>query len=232
MPNDLASFEAFLGYSFNDRSLLERALTHPSCLAEGSKIHNQRLEFLGDSVLGLILAEELFKVFPDEREGHLARARSALASGDCLADLARKLQLQDFLHLGQQEEKTGGRERDAALEDALEAVVAAIYLDSDFKTTRSVVLGWYGDVMTATDKLLSEDNPKGRLQELVQGLKPDSRVSYELVDTSGPDHRKAFIMEVRIDHKPCGLGQGFSKKDAEEAAAREALLKLEASKPV
>ncbi|MEM8550476.1 MAG: ribonuclease III domain-containing protein, partial [Verrucomicrobiota bacterium] len=111
MTPDLSHFEHHIGYTFRDRGLLERALTHPSCLAEGSTIHNQRLEFLGDSVLGLILAEELFKVFPDEREGHLARALSALASGDCLSVLAKQLHVQEFLRLSLQEEKSGGRGR-------------------------------------------------------------------------------------------------------------------------
>ncbi len=227
MSQDLADFEQHIGYAFTDRGLLERALTHPSCLAEGAALHNQRLEFLGDSVLSLILAEELFKLFPGEREGHLARARSALAKGACLADMARKLNLTAYLRVSEQEEKAGGRERESSLEDALEAVVAAVYLDSDFVTARKVVLGWYGDVMAVTDELLSSDNPKGRLQELVQGQAPDSSIDYELVHADGPDHRKIFIMEVRIDGRACGLGQGHSKKDAEEAAAREALKKLE-----
>src|SRR5690606_29477769 len=116
MSQDLSSFEQSIGYVFTDRSLLERALTHPSCLVEGATLHNQRLEFLGDSVLSLILAEELFKLFPGEREGHLARARSALAKGACLANMARKLNLAQYLRVSEQEEKTGGRERESSLE--------------------------------------------------------------------------------------------------------------------
>lgn len=227
MSDDLAAFQERIGYRFNDESLLVRALTHPSCLAEASKIHNQRLEFLGDSVLSLILAEELFKLFPEEREGHLARARSALAKGECLAEIARELRLQDVIRLSEQEEKSGGRERNSSLEDALEAVVAAIYLDSDGGTARRVVLAWYGDLLATTDRLLSRDNPKGRLQELIQQRDPQCKIIYELVHSDGPDHRKLFIMEVRLGNKPFGLGQGRSKKDAEEAAAREALVKLD-----
>ncbi len=227
MSDELHSFQQNIGYTFREGELLERALTHPSLLSEASGPHNQRLEFLGDSVLALILAEQLFKLFPGEREGHLARARSALAKGEYLAGIARELGLPAVLRLSEQEEKAGGRERSSSLEDALEAVVAAIYLDSDFQTARRVVLPWYGDIAALTEQLLCEDNPKGRLQELVQGTNPETPIAYELVHSDGPDHAKTFIMELRIGGKVCGMGQGRSKKDAEENAAREALIKLE-----
>jgi ribonuclease-3 len=226
MSDDLRAFQDRIGYAFRNAELLERALTHPSLLAEGTGTHNQRLEFLGDSVLALILAEQLFKLFPGEREGHLARARSALAKGEYLAGIARKLGLESVLRLSEQEEKAGGRERTSSLEDALEAVVAAVYLDSDFQTARRVVLPWYGDLQALTEHLLSDDNPKGRLQELIQGTSPDTPIAYELVHSEGPDHAKTFIMELRIGGKVSGMGQGRSKKDAEENAAREALEKL------
>ena len=226
MSDDLRAFQDRIGYAFRQAELLERALTHPSLLAEGTDTHNQRLEFLGDSVLALILAEQLFKLFPGEREGHLARARSALAKGEYLARIARELELDAVLRLSEQEEKAGGRERTSSLEDALEAVVAAVYLDSDFQTARRVVLPWYGDLRALTEHLLSDDNPKGRLQELIQGTSPDTPIAYELVHSEGPDHAKTFIMELRIGGKVSGLGQGRSKKDAEENAAREALEKL------
>ncbi|QYY34735.1 ribonuclease III [Ruficoccus sp. ZRK36] len=223
MSDDLHAFQERIGYAFRDTSLLERALTHPSLLADGTSWHNQRMEFLGDSVLALILAEQLFKLFPGEREGHLARARSALAKGQHLADIARDLHLSEVLRLSEQEEKAGGRERNSSLEDALEAVVAAVYLDSDFQTARRTVLPWYGDIRARTERLLREDNPKGRLQELIQGNSPDTTIEYDLVHSEGPDHALTFIMELRVGGKVCGMGQGRSKKDAEENAAREAL---------
>ncbi|MBC2594257.1 ribonuclease III [Ruficoccus amylovorans] len=226
MSDDLQHFQERIGYHFRDTGLLERALTHPSLLADGSGWHNQRLEFLGDSVLALVLAEQLFKLFPGEREGHLARARSALAKGEHLAAIARELGLHEVLRLSEQEEKAGGRERISSLEDALEAVVAAIYLDSDFQTARRTVLPWYGDVKARTEELLSDDNPKGRLQEHIQRENPDTPIEYDLVHAEGPDHSKTFIMELRIGGRVFGMGRGRSKKDAEENAAREALQKL------
>ena len=223
----LADLETGLGYHFSDPLLLLVAITHPSCHQEASASemldHNQRLEFLGDSVLSLILAEKLFDLFPDEREGVLAKSRSALAKGTFLSKLARQLSLDAFLRMSRHEESRGGRKRAAALEDALEAIIGAVYLDSDYPTVREVVLNWYGDIETVLASTLRHENPKGKLQEKMQSASPPKTIEYKILTTEGPDHRKVFTVEVLIDGECWGTGSGKSKKDAEEAAARLAL---------
>lgn len=208
---------------------MQASLTHPSYIKEeGTEaIHNQRLEFLGDSVLSLILAEKLFELYPDEREGVLAKGRSALAKGSFLSELGRKLKLAEFLRMSRHEENTGGRERASTLEDALEAVVGAIYLDSDYPTTRDVVLPWYGPLEDVLKHTLEHENPKGKLQEHIQGESPQSAIEYQVLATSGPDHEKKFTVQVLVDGHSKGKGNGNSKKEAEESAARRALKTLQ-----
>ncbi len=214
-----------LGYTFRDPALLRHALTHPSYLADhaGAGPGNQRLEFLGDSVLQLILTEALFQLYPDEREGALSRRRAALTQGRFLSRLARDLGLDAGLRLGQSEEQTGGRRRHSNLEDGLEALVGAIFLDSDFATARRIVLAWYGPLPGRLDLLLDGDNPKGRLQELVQPVHGNDALRYELAGTRGAAHEREYEVEVFLGEQRLGSGRGSSKKDAEEEAARAAL---------
>lgn len=226
---DSEGFEALenkLGYRFSDPALLLRALTHPSHTQQSdtSNFHNQRLEFLGDAVLGMILAEQLFDRMPAEREGVLTRYRSILVNGSQLAGLARELGLNTFVRLSDSERLAGGEQgRDSILEDAFEAVIGAIYLDSDLEKTRDCVLRWYGDLHERLSLSLRDHNPKGQLQELLQPHFGNECIEYIVVNSHGPDHNKTFEVEVRVADEVWGGGSGSSKKEAEEVAAREAL---------
>lgn len=220
------ALENRLGYHFTDSSLLLRALTHPSYTqqSETPNLNNQRLEFLGDAVLGMILAEELFEQMPAQREGVLTRYRSILVNGTQLARLARELGLNAFIRLSDSERVAGGElGRDSILEDAFEAVIGAIYLDSDLGQTRDCVLRWYGDLQERLSLSLRDHNPKGQLQELLQPHLGNECIDYTVVSSHGPDHNKVFEVEVRVAGEVWGGGSGSSKKEAEEVAAREAL---------
>jgi ribonuclease-3 len=221
----LTALQLRLGYQFRDRALLLSALTHPSFLQDqpGAGPGNQRLEFLGDSVLQLILSEALFQLYPDEREGALSKRRATLTKGRFLSQLARDLELDAALRLGQSEEQTGGRQRASTLEDAFEALIGAVYLDSDFATVRRIVLGWYGSLPVRLAALLGEDNPKGRLQELVQPVHGNRALRYEVTHTAGAPHEREYEVNVHLHDRLLGSGRGSSKKLAEEAAARAAL---------
>ncbi|KAF0093207.1 MAG: ribonuclease III [Puniceicoccaceae bacterium 5H] len=226
----LAEFESRIGYTFEDRSLLVRALTHPSYIQQHPEEgeNNQRLEFLGDAVLSLMLAEKLYAILPRKREGILTRNRAALAKGAHLSSLARRIGLPEFLRLSDAEQQNGGRERDSIVEDAFEAVIGAIYLDSDYETARRVVLPWYGDIQSTVENLLDRHNPKGRLQELLQPHMGNNAIHYEMVGAHGPDHAKKFEARVVVNGEEWGRGLGSSKKAAEEEAARQALPQAEA----
>jgi len=229
-PRDpsLEALQERLKYKFRKKNLLEEALTHPSfAQQERHRVpHNQRLEFLGDAVLSLILAERLFHDLPGEREGELARARSALGKGELLATLARKLGLPACLRLAKGDAAAGGREWMSSQEDAFEALVGAVYLDSDFATARDVVLKWFGDLDELRAELLSGDNPKGRLQEWLAQRGLAQAHIYRLRQTTGPDHAKVFQVELVVNGEVLGEGEGRSKKEAEEQAARTALVAL------
>ena len=216
-----------LGHTFNSPALLFEALTHASYLQDHPDIpvHNQRLEFLGDSVLHFILSNALYREFPTEREGVLSQRRSALSKGDFLSQLAHDLGIDAGLMLAKNEDEAGGRKRASILEDALEAVIGAIYLDSDLPTVERVVLKWYGPL---SDRLAREhtENPKGRLQELVQPNHGNGAVRYEVIDAHGPKHAREYEVAVYLQDRKLGTGRGSSKKQAEEEAAREALLTL------
>ena len=224
-PPFLDHLQERLGHPFRDPALLVCALTHLSYVQDypGARPGNQRLEFLGDSVLQLILTEALFQLYPEEREGSLTKRRSTLAQGRFLSLLARELALDAALRLGQSEEQTGGRQRASILEDALEAVIGAIYLDSDIATARQVVLGWYGPLPGRLATLFAEENPKGRLQELLQPVHGNQALRYETVSTEGAPHEREYEVSVYLNDILLGTGRGNSKKLAEEAAARAAL---------
>ena len=216
--------EERLGYTFADASLLERALTHPSLAKErGQGVHNQRLEFLGDVVLGLVLAEFLFEQLPAKREGVLTRYRSMLVKGDQLHELALEAGIGKFLRMAASEESQGGRERPSILEDALEAVIGAVYLDGGLAAAKECTKKLYGDLQSRIHRQLEQHNPKGKLQELLQSDLGNDAIEYRLVESSGPDHLKQFTVEVWIEGKCRGRGTGNSKKSAEEEAARAAL---------
>jgi len=228
MSSPLVALQNRLGHPFKDVALLELAVTHPSFLPEHPETpeNNQRLEFLGDAVLQLVLTEELYRIFPRDREGPLSRRRSSLAKGLSLVLLAREIGLDASLRLGTSEESTGGRTRASTLEDAFEAVVGALYLDSDLATTRRVVLALYGPLPERLALSENEDNPKGRLQELIQPVHGNHALRYEVTSTEGEDHARAFLVAVFLLDRELGRGRGHSKKTAEEAAAREALARL------
>ena len=229
MSPSLTELQGRLGYNFAKSALLETAVTHPSWLQDhpGQTETNQRLEFLGDAVLQLLLTEELFQLFPSDHEGELSQRRASLTKGVFLAQLAREIRLESCLLLGGSEESGGGRTRAAALEDALEAVVGAIYLDSDLPTVRRVVLALYGPLPERL-ALATADNPKGRLQELVQPKHGNNALRYEVTRTEGADHARAYEVSVFLLTRHLGTGRGTSKKLAEEAAAAEALKTLQA----
>jgi len=228
----LRKLEKRIGYKFRDKGLLEIALTHPSRVEEKRSVgeDNQRLEFLGDAVLGMILAERLFKLFPEEDEGKLTQARSVLARGEQLCKLARQLQIQKAILMNRGELQSKGNERDSTLEDALESLVGAIYLDSGMRVTRKVILAWHGDLEKTLSQVLADYNPKGRLQEKVQALIGPDKIEYVVLKQQGPAHNRLFTVVVKVAGRKQGEGKGSSKKEAEEEAARKALRSLERSR--
>lgn len=226
----LAALQQRLGYTFRDPALLLEALTHASYAQEdpAGGAHNQRLEFLGDSVLHFILTDALFRASTIEREGVLSRRRAILSKGGFLTQLARDLHLDTGLRISKGEEETGGRTRASSLEDAFEALVGAIYLDSDLPTVQRVVLAWYGPLDVRLALADDAENPKGRLQELVQPEHGNVALKYQLLATTGPRHAREFEVAVSLHEERLGTGKGPSKKVAEEAAATAALAVLRA----
>jgi ribonuclease-3 len=233
MTQDLDRLQDRIGYRFRDPALLERALTHPSWLQDhpGAGGSNQRLEFLGDAVLQHVLAEALYRLYPAEREGELTRRRAMLAAGDFLQHLAREAGLDACLRLGAGEEATGGRDRPAALEDAVEALLGAVSLDGGHEAARDVALRLYGPLPGRVAALEGRDNPKGRLQERVQPQHGNSALRYELLSSSGADHERTFEAAVSLLGRRLGTGRGTTKKAAEEEAARAGLAALDAEEP-
>jgi ribonuclease III len=233
MSGALDTLQERIGYRFRDPALLERALTHASWMQDNPDApgNNQRLEFLGDSVLQLILTEALFALFPSDREGELTKRRAILGKGEFLSRLARETGIDACLRLGANEEATGGRGRDAALEDAFEAVVGAISLDGGIDGARRAVLGIYGSLPRRLEALEIRANPKGRLQEIVQPAHGNQALRYEVVATQGADHERTFEVAVYLLDRRIGSGCGPSKKVAEEEAARAALGSLEPASP-
>ena len=228
MNDPLIELQARLGYTFRDPALLASAVTHPSLVNELPELKesNQRLEFLGDAVLQLVLSEEIFRLYPQDREGALTTRRKKLVEGRFLADLARELSLADSLRVQPATPELARSQ--SALGDAFEALVAAIYLDAGYGPTREIILRLYGDVAARLGKTLPDDNPKGRLQERVQPRHGNSALRYEVTKTSGVAHQRAFEVTVFLLDRPLGTGAGTSKQIAEEAAAQAALETLKA----
>jgi len=226
--SDIHSLQELLNVKFKSPALLEQALIHSSYLNEyptAVPASNERLEFLGDAVLGLIVAEKLYRDFPDLAEGEMTRVRSALVRRETLAHVAGSLELGNYLYVGRGEEASGGRQKPANLSGALEAVIAAIYLDRGLAVTRGLVLGWLAGEFQAVMTREKEGDYKSRLQELVQS-KYRSSPSYRTLQAAGPDHDKTFTVEVQIGDRVLGRGSGKSKKLAETEAARSALERL------
>ncbi len=221
----METLEAKLGYSFRDRGLLENALTHSSYANENHSPggSNERLEFLGDSILGMVTADFLFKEHPDLPEGDLTRTRAALVCEDSLVEVADRLDLGAYLRLGRGEDSGGGRERPSIRADAVEAVLAAVYLDGGLVEARKIIRRFILD--KESEKSASRDY-KTTLQELVQ--RENGRVlSYHLTGESGPDHAKVFSVAVDLNGETVGEGSGRSKKEAEQMAAKAAIARLE-----
>jgi ribonuclease-3 len=209
---------------FRDRSLLHVALVHGSAGTESRSRHGEnyeRLEFLGDSVLSLAISDHLYRMFPRRLEGDLARLRAGLVSEGALARVAREIDLGRYVVLGRGEEKGGGRSRPALLADALEAVLGAVYIDSGYGVAHYCVTRWFADELTQLEEP-GEGDYKSQLQELVQQL--ERRLPrYRITGQRGPEHERAFVAVVEVNGRTLGEGQGKSKKEAEQAAARRAL---------
>ena len=228
-PGDLEELEKRLGYEFRDRSLLMRALTHRSRAnedASGVLADNESLEFLGDAVLGFVIADMLFRQFPQLDEGRSSKIKSTLVSSAALGRLARRLGLGEYLLLGRGEEKTGGRRKQALLADGYEALIAAVFLDGGIDEARDFVMRQFADeIEEVRSPSFWERDYKSSLQELLQ-----SRVlplpEYLVTAESGPDHRKIFQVEVRVQGATLARASGRSKKEAEQQAARLAIEKL------
>jgi ribonuclease-3 len=229
----LQELEKRLGHAFRQPDLLEAALTHRSYSAETGQpdlMENQRLEFLGDAVLGVVSAEWLVAHRSDWREGTLTKVRSRLTNASALARVARRLLLGDFLRLGRGEEQSGGREKGALLADALEAVLGALWIDGGPEPVRRVFTTEFADEIAEAVEAGGDDNPKGDLQErLQQEWKESPR--YELIEESGPPHARHFTVAVFRGNSRLGEGQGASKREAEIQAARCALARLDLPEP-
>ena len=216
--------EERIGYKFRNSLLLAEALIHPSLGHEAQRYHfdYQRLEFLGDAVLQLVITEYLFSHFQAEAEGQLTKLRSRLVSRDALRTHAAALDLGHYILMGRGEETSGGRERTSTLADAFEALIGALYLDGGLEVAKNFILTQTRDDLAKLAEEPVDFNPKGDLQELLQSTSPGSPV-YELVSQSGPEHEKTFVSEVIWEGIVLGQGTGRSKKQAETAAALEAL---------
>ncbi|MCF2556156.1 MAG: ribonuclease III [Bacteroidales bacterium] len=210
--------ETIIGYTFKNPSLLETALTHTS-YANESRVpvhHNERLEFLGDSVLSIVVADYLFHAWKDRPEGELTRARASLVCEEALFQFAKEIDLGSYLRLGKGEERGGGRNRPSVVSDAFEAVIAALYLDGGMEVARAFILPFIEEGKTA------EMDYKTELQEVIQ-QNPEEKLRYEVEGETGPDHDKRFVVAVYLNSNCIGRGEGHSKKIAEQHAAREAL---------
>jgi ribonuclease-3 len=226
---ELRELQAVLGISFRDEHLLKQALVHRSYLNENPSSNltsNERLEFLGDAVLGFVVADELYSRFPDFSEGELTNLRSALVRGDTLSRLALSLHLGDYLYLGHGEEESGGRSRARNLSCALEAVIGAVYLDQGFDAARSLILSLLESKLERAAEDRTKADFKSRLQHVIQ-LEYKTTPVYRTVEEAGPDHAKVFTVEVLAGDTVLGKGTGNSKRAAEMEAAKQALQVLE-----
>ena len=216
-------FEKIIGYSFKNKNLLYEALSHSSFANENKKQRNsnERLEFLGDSVLSIIVSDYLFEHYKHLPEGQLTKVRASLVCESSLFEFAKKIKLGDFIMLGKGEENTGGRKRASILADAFEAVIAGVYLDGGIEAASSYVLGFIPQDLSVA-KAASNNDYKTILQEIIQ-KNPEEKIEYFLKSATGPDHDKTFNIQVKLNSNVIGEGKGHSKKQAEQMAAKEAL---------
>ncbi len=217
--------EKNIGYKFKNRAYLMEALTHSSFANEQRDRNvcarsNERMEFLGDAVVSIISAKFLYEKFPDMDEGELSKLRSSLVCTSSLSEFARRIRLGEYLFLGRGEINTGGADRASILENAFEALTAAIYLDGGMEEARKFVLGFLSKAVESHH--INFKDYKTQLQEVIQE-NPGENVYYVITGEKGPDHNKVFEAEVRLNHNVIGQGTGKSKKSAEQAAAKEAL---------
>jgi ribonuclease-3 len=232
--SELEPLERRIGYRFKDRGLLEHALTHRSRVhedASGGVFDNESMEFLGDSVLGFVIADMLFREFPQHNEGQKSKLKASLVSAASLAKLAEALQLGQFLILGRGEEKTGGRRKHAINADCYEALIAAVYLDGGVEAARGFIQREFASLIVEARRSGTgasfTDDWKSALQEWLQS-QGRGLPAYRLAAEVGPDHRKSFVVEVMVEGEPIARAEGRSKKEAAQAAARAALEKLSA----
>ena len=225
-PAAIARLTKKIGYSFKEPTLLLQALTHRS--AKGA--HNERLEFLGDSILGFVIAESLYQKFPKQAEGDLTRMRSSLVKGVTLAEVGRDFDLGQYLILGPGELKSGGHRRDSILEDAIEAIIGAVYLDSDLPTCQALILTWFEKRLANIKPGNEQKDPKTRLQEYLQGRKIPLPL-YEVINTTGQSHNQQFTVRctTRVLEKEV-ITKGSSRRKAEQSAALQVLALIEQAK--
>ena len=222
----LSVLENKLNYNFKDRSLLKNALTHSSYANEnnlGIINSNERLEFLGDAILNLIVSQYLYKKYPHYPEGELTKIRAKVVCESSLAFVAKEIKVGSYISLGKGEEATGGRNRDSILADTIEAIIGAVYMDSDFKVTNKCLLGKFEeDIVMAVNKGELFFDYKTELQEKYQ-KQPHCKIQYNIYKEEGPEHNKIFFMNVILNGKILGTGKGRNKKEAEQMAAKSAL---------
>ncbi len=220
---DLEAFEKKIGYTFKNKELLFEALSHSSFANENKRQRhsNERLEFLGDSVLSIIVSRYLFDHFKHLPEGELTKIRASLVCEKALFEFSKKIDLGSFIMLGRGEENSGGRERPSIVSDAFEAVIAAVYLDGGMEAAKPYVLSFMPEDIDSKKGSTLNDY-KTILQEIIQ-KNPEEKVEYVLKEQSGPDHDKAFVVQVFLNSNVIGEGRGHSKKQAEQMAAKEAL---------
>ncbi len=225
MKHSLNDFEKIIGYEFSDPQLLKRALTHSSC--ESTKKNNERLEFLGDAVIDLIVAEALYQNYSDQDEGELDRMRASLVNGKALAKRARELGIDNHLQVSYSQRQHHPSHTSAMLEDALEALAGATYLDGGIDAARSFILRVFDKLIHTAAENSDTMNSKGRLQEWLQKRHSGATPNYTILSASGPDHSRQYEATVNFDGKELGRGHGSSKKMAETEAARQALETLD-----
>ncbi|MFH1031967.1 MAG: ribonuclease III [Chloroflexota bacterium] len=231
MP-DLTGLQRKLEITFANQMLLEQALTHSSYLNENTDlalVSNERLEFLGDAVLGLVVAEKLLQEFPQFTEGQMTKLRAAVVRRDTLVSMAKTIELGNYLILGKGEEASGGRHKPLNLAGAMEAVIAAIFLDQGLASARDFIMKFLDSELKIVISKGTTIDYKSELQELIQAREHKSP-TYHLIEAMGPDHNRSFIVEVRLTGNVLGKGTGRSKKEAESEAARSALEKLRANR--
>lgn len=224
--DNICKFEENIDYKFNNKEYILEALTHSSYSNENKRYNfNERLEFLGDSVLSIVVSDYLFKNEKELPEGELTKLRASIVCEESLSEVANNIKLGEYMLLGKGEEATGGRERISILADAFEAVIAAIYLDGSIEDAKKFILTNMEDIILDARRGKIFRDYKTHLQEVLQG-KGENNIWYKLIDEKGPDHNKRFIMEVGINKDVLGIGEGKSKKEAEQFAARVALDKI------